>query len=181
MTSASLELQKAVFAALTGSSALTGLLGGSRIYNDVPRGAALPYVTIGESTVRDWSTGSDEGHEHLLTVSVWSRVNGEREVHQISSAVESALNDGALTVAGVRHCRRSHSADPRTADRARYHKRCRASARKRCRGYRAGYRRIRRHAHDALRPRARYGAAHSSRDECKALALIIHAGFSRVV
>jgi hypothetical protein len=102
MTSASFELQRAVFAALTGSSALTALLGGSRIYNDVPRGAALPYVTIGESTVRDWSTGSDDGHEHLLTISVWSRVNGEREVHQISAAVESALDDAALTMAGAR-------------------------------------------------------------------------------
>jgi hypothetical protein len=102
MSSVSLELQKAVFQTLSADGVLTGLLGGSRIYNDVPRGAALPYVTLGESTVRDWSTGSDDGHEHLLTISVWSRVNGEREVHQILAAVEAALDEAALTVAGTR-------------------------------------------------------------------------------
>lgn len=102
MTSVSFELQKAMFETLTANSALTALLGGSRIYNDVPRGAALPYVTIGESTLRDWSTGSEDGHEHLLTVLVWSRANGEREVHQILTSVEAALDDAPLTVAGAR-------------------------------------------------------------------------------
>jgi hypothetical protein len=102
MSSVSLELQKAVFQTLSADGGLTALLGGSRIYNDVPRGAALPYVTLGESTVRDWSTGSDEGHEHLLTIAVWSRAYGEREVHQILAAVEAALDDAALTVAGAR-------------------------------------------------------------------------------
>ena len=102
MSSASLELQKAVFATLSGNAALVALLGGAKIYNDVPRGAALPYVTIGESTVRDWSTGDDEGHEHLLTILVWSRANGEREVHQIISAVEAVLDQAAPTVAGAR-------------------------------------------------------------------------------
>jgi len=102
MSSVSLELQKAVFQTLVADDALTTLLGGVRIYNDVPRGAALPYVTLGESAVRDWSTGSDEGHEHLLTISVWSRVNGEREVHQILAAAEAALDDAALTVVGAR-------------------------------------------------------------------------------
>lgn len=100
--SVSLELQKAVFQTLSVNGALTALLGGARIYNDVPRGAALPYVTLGESTVRDWSTGSDAGHEHLLSIQVWSRANGEREVHQILAAVEAALDDAALTVAGAR-------------------------------------------------------------------------------
>lgn len=102
MTSASLELQKAVVAALTADGGLTALLGGPRIYNDVPRGAELPYVTLGESTVRDWSTGTDDGHEHLMTVSVWSRANGEREVHQILAAIEAVLHDAPLPMTSVR-------------------------------------------------------------------------------
>jgi len=102
MTSTSLELQKAVVAALAADSGLTALLGGPRIYNDVPRGAQLPYVTLGESTVRDWSTGTDTGHEHLMTVSAWSRANGEREVHLILAAVERVLHDAPLPMTGVR-------------------------------------------------------------------------------
>lgn len=102
MTCASFELQKAVFSKLAGDAQVTALLGGARIYNDVPRGAALPYITIGDSTVRDWSTGSEGGHEHLLSILVWSRANGEREVHRILSAVEAALDDAPLTLPGFR-------------------------------------------------------------------------------
>lgn len=96
MTSTSFELQKALVAKLSSDAGVTTLLGGARIYNDVPRGAALPYVTIGESIVRDWSTGSEGGHEHLLSIIVWSRAKGEREVHRILSAIEAALHDAAL-------------------------------------------------------------------------------------
>lgn len=102
MSSASWELQKAVFAALSGDATLASLLGGARIYDEVPRGAALPYVTLGETSLRDWSTGSEEGHEHILTLSVWSRANGEREVHQILARIDAVLHDAALAPGGVR-------------------------------------------------------------------------------
>jgi Protein of unknown function (DUF3168) len=102
MSSASWELQKAVHAALSANPALTGLLGGSRVYDDVPRGVEFPYVTLGESTVRDWSTGSEDGQEHVLSITVWSRATGEREVNQIMAVIRDALHDVALTVAGHR-------------------------------------------------------------------------------
>lgn len=102
MSSPGFELQKAVYAALTGDAALQALLGGPRIYNDVPRGAGMPYVTLGETMVRDWSTGSDDGHEHLLTVSVWSEANGEREAHLVCSAVRAALHERPLALDGWR-------------------------------------------------------------------------------
>ncbi|MCU0955091.1 MAG: DUF3168 domain-containing protein [Hyphomicrobium sp.] len=102
MMSAGFELQKAVFAKLAGDAQVLALLGGARIYNDVPRGARLPYVTIGESTMRDWSTDSEGGHEHFLSILVWSRANGEREVHQILSAIEVALDGTALSLPGFR-------------------------------------------------------------------------------
>ncbi len=102
MASSAWELQKAVYAALTSDAALTSLLGGARVYDDVPRGVEPPYITFGQSTVRDWSTGTDPGHEHLFTLHVWTRVNGERLVHQIMSAVRDRLHDGALTVSGFR-------------------------------------------------------------------------------
>lgn len=103
MASSAWELQKAVFAALSADAPLAGLLGsGSRIYDDVPRGADLPYVTFGQSTVRDWSTGTDTGFEHLFTLHVWSRVTGERQTHQIMTAIADRMNDQALTLSGFR-------------------------------------------------------------------------------
>lgn len=102
MASVSWELQKAIHAALVGDSGITALLAGPHIYDEVPRGREPPYVTIGESLVRDWSTGTEDGHEHFLTISVWSRANGEREVHQVTAAIEGALNGADLILTGAR-------------------------------------------------------------------------------
>jgi hypothetical protein len=70
MASPGWVLQKAIYEALVANAALVALLGAPRVYDDVPRGAAFPYVTFGPSVVRDWSTGSEGGTEHLLTLHV---------------------------------------------------------------------------------------------------------------
>lgn len=102
MASAGFELQKAVHAALSSDPTLTGLLGGTQVYDDVPRGAAFPYVTFGQTTERDWSTGSDEGSEHLVTLHVWSRAHGRKETDLIAGAMKNVLHGAALTLAGFR-------------------------------------------------------------------------------
>lgn len=102
MTSASLDLQKGIYSALSASPSVTSLLGGARIYDDVPRDAAFPYVTLGQTTVRDWSTGSEDGHEHLLTLHVWSRAVGRKETHEIIAAIESVLHDAPLGLSAHR-------------------------------------------------------------------------------
>jgi hypothetical protein len=102
MAVAGYEVQKALFAALSGNAPLVALLGGAKVYDDVPRSAALPYITFGQSTLRDWSTGTDAGFEHLITLHVWSSVNGDREAHQIISAIRDCLHDVALPVASHR-------------------------------------------------------------------------------
>ncbi len=102
MASASWELQKAVYAALTADAALTGLLGGARVYDHVPRDAPLPYVTLGQTTARDWSTGSEQGEEHVFAVHVWSRAAGKKEAHEIMGAVRACLHEAPLAPAGHR-------------------------------------------------------------------------------
>lgn len=102
MSSPGWELQKAIYAELAADSALTALLGGERIYDDVPRGAAFPYVTFGPSTTRDWSTGTETGAEHLITLRAWSKGGGQKEVHILLEAVRAALHEAPLTVAGHR-------------------------------------------------------------------------------
>lgn len=102
MASSAWELQKAIYAALAADAAVTTLLGGARIYDDVPRGIEPPYVTFGQSTVRDWSTGTDPGHEHLFTLHVWTRVNGERLAHQVMSALRDRLHDAVLSLTGFK-------------------------------------------------------------------------------
>ena len=61
--------------------------------------AAFPYVTLGEARVTDFSTGTEPGEEHQLTLHAWSRQGGHREAHLIAGALLQALDDAPLTLA----------------------------------------------------------------------------------
>jgi Protein of unknown function (DUF3168) len=95
MASAGWDLQKAVYAALAADSALTTLLGGAYIYDAAPQETAFPYIVIDQMQVRDWSTGTEAGAEHMLTLHVWSRYAGKRQAYEIADATRAVL-DGVL-------------------------------------------------------------------------------------
>ena len=101
MSTGGWPLQKAIFAALSTDSALASLLGDPpRVYDDPPVGAELPYVQIGDGSESDWSTASDSGSEHQLTIHVWSRAGGRMEARAILSAIYGALHEAGLTLEG---------------------------------------------------------------------------------
>ena len=102
MPSASWSLQQSIFAKLAADAALLALLGAPRVFDDVPPGTDYPYLTFGQSTARDWSTGSADGNEHILTLHVWSQANGKRQAHEIMGAIRTALHDQPLTLTGHR-------------------------------------------------------------------------------
>ncbi len=99
MTSAALALQKAVYAALAADDGVGALIG-DRIYDGAPRNAVFPYLTIGQTTQTDWSTGTEDGTEHRLTLDVWSRQGGKSECHAIADTIRVALHDAALALDG---------------------------------------------------------------------------------
>lgn len=96
---ASWNLQQAIYSALLADTGLSALVA-SRIYDDVPQDVTFPYVTLGEVTVREWNTASDAGAEHGLVLHAWSRAHGRKEVKEILSAINNALDQAALAVAG---------------------------------------------------------------------------------
>jgi hypothetical protein len=96
---ASWALQRGIYQALAGSSDLTAMLGGARIYDDAPQAAAFPFITLGQSVVRDWSTGTEDGAEHDLTLHVWSRAGGKKQVNEIIEAIRDVLHDQPLVLA----------------------------------------------------------------------------------
>jgi hypothetical protein len=57
-------------------------------------------VTLGEARVSDFSTASDAGEEHRLTLHAWSRQGGHKEAHIIAGALLQALDDAPLAPAG---------------------------------------------------------------------------------
>jgi hypothetical protein len=96
---ASRALQRGVYQALAGSLDLTTLLGGVRVYDHAPQSAPYPFITLGQSAIRDWSTGTEDGAEHNLTLHVWSRTGGKKQVQEIIEAIKDVLHDQPLTLA----------------------------------------------------------------------------------
>ena len=99
MSDPALALQKAVYAALVADGPVGALIG-DRIYDAAPRAATFPYASFGDGTLRDWSTGSEEGAEHRLVLHAWSRERGKRETWSILAALRDALHDRVLDLDG---------------------------------------------------------------------------------
>lgn len=94
--SASWDLQKSVFNYLVNDTTLTGMLGGQAVYDDVPQRASYPYITFGQTSMRDWSTGTEDGKEHLVTLHVWSKGGGKKETSEIIDVLCEKLHDNSL-------------------------------------------------------------------------------------
>ncbi|MBO0661832.1 DUF3168 domain-containing protein [Jiella sp. MQZ9-1] len=96
MAHPSAELQESIFSALSSDPALTALLGGPKIFDRRPEQASFPYLTLGRTAVVDWSTGTEDGAEHILTLHVWAKGGGKAETYEIMDKVATTLNDAAL-------------------------------------------------------------------------------------
>ena len=95
---ASVALRAAVHNALAADSQLVSVLGGPKVYDEPPKFAAFPYVTLGEARIADFSTGTETGEEHQLTLHAWSRQGGHKEAHAIAGALLQALDDAPLAL-----------------------------------------------------------------------------------
>jgi hypothetical protein len=96
MSTAAVALRAAIHDALLADGALTALLGGPKIYDEPPKNAAFPYVTLGEARIEDFSAGGEPSEEHRLTLHAWSQQGGHRQAHMIAGALLQALDDAPL-------------------------------------------------------------------------------------
>lgn len=88
-------LQAAIYAKLTGTGGLS-----QPVYDNVPVGAVLPYVTIGEDTSIDWGSKTEDGEEVTITLHAWSSYRGKKEAKEIMAAIYALLHRQPLTVTG---------------------------------------------------------------------------------
>ena len=96
-------LQAAVHACLTADTVLAGLLGaGSRIHDRAPRGAAVPFVALGETRLARIGAGGGPIHEHTLVVRIVSRADGRREAAAIADRIDALLDAADLAPEGHR-------------------------------------------------------------------------------
>lgn len=83
--SASLAMQRLVVAALAAVEGVTG------VHDAPPVDAVAPYLTVGPDLMRDWSTKTEAGHEHVVQVRVWDDRTGAARVKPLMGAVEAVL------------------------------------------------------------------------------------------
>lgn len=100
MTSPGLALQQAMRSALLAQNALTTLLGGAHVYDELPRGAKPPFVNFTMLETRDWSTADAKAHEHFVTLEVVTNSRKRDDAQAIAQEIESALDSVALTIVG---------------------------------------------------------------------------------
>ena len=102
---ASWPLQQAVYTALTGAAAIQALVGNpARVYDEVPpedQAATFPYITIGDDTVVEMGTKTEDISEHTLTLHAWDRTHrGRKVVKQVLDAIKATLHHASLSVTG---------------------------------------------------------------------------------
>src|SRR5262245_742055 len=100
-------LRNTINQALKASRDLAALLGGVRIYDRPPEATGFPFIRIGQSALRDWSTGAEDGADQRLTVHVSSPFGGKKHMQDIIEAVRTSLNDWPLA-AGREHVTLNH-------------------------------------------------------------------------
>lgn len=95
-------LQKALIAHLRADPALQALLGDpARIWDQIPRGAACPHLSVERSESRPVAADGC-GIEHTLTLRCVSRFEGVEEAKAICAGVQAAIYDAGLEADGVR-------------------------------------------------------------------------------
>lgn len=107
------KIQKAIYDKLIADVTLKAALAANvqdstkaAIYDNVPQAvdsgddSVFPYVTVGDDTMIDWDTDTSQGKEATLTLHVWSRYRGRKEVKEIQGMIYDALHLSNLIITG---------------------------------------------------------------------------------
>jgi hypothetical protein len=93
-----LNIQKAVYDTLKNSAVLLAKVTG--VYDNVPQETKYPYVTIGDDTGIEYDTDDSTGIEATITVHIWSRKSGRKEIKKIMKIIYDVLHRTTLIISG---------------------------------------------------------------------------------
>jgi hypothetical protein len=107
MASDTQALQQAVFSHLAADTALAALLGGAKVYDRPPQGAAMPYVTLGMTRAFNADTASERAQEQFFTLHGWSSAGGRKEAMLVLEAIRARMEslpavNGTMRIVSVR-------------------------------------------------------------------------------
>lgn len=100
MSSGEVELQKAVYAALTNAAGIKALVGNpARVYDAAPADAPMPFIIIGQDELREWGAASVAGYEGSIQIECFANKDrGRLQVKKINDAVKTVLHNSNLSV-----------------------------------------------------------------------------------
>lgn len=105
-------LQIAIYGALSGSAALTTVLGAAastRVFDHVPENTPFPYIVIGDDETSRFDTYERGGIDVLIELNVFDRSDattgrrGRLKTRQVLDAIYGVLHNQSLTVTGNAH------------------------------------------------------------------------------
>lgn len=88
-----IDLQKAVFARLSGDAALASMVGPDALFDQLIERDQFPYIAMGRATYADWSTSTDDGAELVITTHIWDRSQSRERTVEILNRVSELLAD----------------------------------------------------------------------------------------
>lgn len=92
------ELQKAAFTVLDGDATLSGLVTG--VYDQVPQDTSFPFVVIESIGSSGKSTKTEEVIQAIVSIAVYSRYRGKKEVWEILNEVKRIMHNNLLSMTG---------------------------------------------------------------------------------
>lgn len=95
MADPSLDLQKAIIAALRAAAPVTALVA-QRVFDQVPPSSQFPYISYGSDQIIQDDAACITAYEASVQIDVWSRDNGQPEMKRIAGAVREALHEAEL-------------------------------------------------------------------------------------
>lgn len=104
--SASWDVQAGLYAFL--QTSLASLSPAKKVYDKAPEGihndpkesTRWPFIEIGESFVSPDDSHTKNGQQEVVSLHIWSRYGGDKEVKQIGDALVSALHHAFWEVVG---------------------------------------------------------------------------------
>lgn len=82
-----IALQKAIYKMLTPPVYEDG----APVYDNVPKGAKLPYITFGDFTCKPDGTKDLNIYSVTMTLNIWSEYSGKKQVNEIAEDVTTIL------------------------------------------------------------------------------------------
>jgi len=86
------QFEAALFARLTSTAALTAIIPTERIKSVLPQDAPLPYLRARVTRSQEFDTKDSDGYEAEITLDIYSNYHGNKQVHELSEILYTALH-----------------------------------------------------------------------------------------